>query len=215
MAAHGGAIEEAEHTAHLLVEFARAHLSLGDELLVGTSQIVGIVGIGGTHGEAIGPGAKLHVEAVGDGLLGVVATAPVADDHAVEAPVVLQDGVEHRGVMAVVLVVVEVIGSHDGPRPTLLHGGTEGRKINLVQGTVADDDVHLVTILLVVVQGVVLHTGGHPFRLQPLHIRHHHLRCQQGVFAHILKVATVEGCAVDVYARPQHHALAAIKGLLA
>ena len=104
-----------------------------------------------------------------------MAASPVADDYAVEAPVVLQDMVEQDVVVAVVLVVVKVVGSHDGPGTALLHGGLEGGQVDLVQGTVADDDVDLVTVLLVVVQGVVLHAGGDATRLQSLNVGHHHL----------------------------------------
>ena len=103
-----------------------------------------------------------------------MAAAPVADDHTVEAPVALEDLVEQNIVMAVMLVLVEVVGTHDRPCPTLLDGRLEGWQVDLVQGTVAHLDVHLMAVLLVVVQTVVLHAGGHALRLESLHVGHHH-----------------------------------------
>ena len=103
-----------------------------------------------------------------------MAAAPVANHHAVETPVLLQDFVQHSGVMTVVLVLIQVVGTHDAPGTTLLHSSLEGRQINLVQCTVAHNHVHLMTILLVVVQGIVLHAGCYTFRLQSLYVGHHH-----------------------------------------
>ena len=77
--------------------------------------------------------------------------------------------------MTIVLVFVEVIGAHDGPGTSLLYSSFEGGQVNLVQGTVADDDIYLMTVFLIIVQCIVLHTGSHPFRLQPLNVGHHHL----------------------------------------
>ena len=97
-----------------------------DGLFVGRCQIIGIVGIGLAHGQTVGPGAELEVEAVAYRFVGIVATAPVADHHAIKAPVLLQNLVEHDIVVAVVLVLIEVVGTHDGPGTTLLHSGLEG-----------------------------------------------------------------------------------------
>ena len=91
--------------------------------------------------------------------------------------------------MAVVLVLIEIVGSHDGPSAAFLYGGTESRQVNLVKGAVTDNDIHLMTEILVVVQGIVLHAGSHATRLQALNIGHHHARGQPRVFAHILEVA--------------------------
>ena len=122
--------------------------------------MIGVIGIGLAHRQSIGPCAHLEVKTVADGLLSVVSTTPVADDHTVELPVALEDLVEHDIIMAIVLVFVEVVGAHDAPCASLLNGCLESRQIDLMQGTVAEDDIHLMAILLVVVQGIVLHTGS-------------------------------------------------------
>ena len=212
---HRGTIEKVQHTAHLLVQLLGAILPLLDESLVRRSQVVVVVGIRGSHGKPVGPRAELEVETVGDGLLGIMTATPVANDHTVKSPVVLQNLVEQRGIMAIVLVLIKVIGTHDAPCPTLLHGSTEGRQVDFVKGTVADNDVHLMTVLLIVVQGIVLHTGGDTLRLQTLHIRHHHARYQPRVFTHIFKITSSQRCAVDVDTGTQYHMLVPIQGLFA
>ena len=220
MLVHRGAEVEAQHATHLLVErLQQVGLALAgglvDELLVGLGHVVGVVGIGAAHGEPVGPRAELHVESVEDGFLGVVAATPVAHHDAIELPVALQNLVEHHAIMTIVLVVVEVVGTHDAPGLALGDGGTEGGQIDFMKCAVAHHDVHLMAILLVVVQRVVLHAGRHALRLQSLHVGHHHARGQPRVLAHVLEVAAGQRRAVDVDARTQYHVLAAIARFLA
>ena len=215
VAIHRGAIEQAQHATHLFVEFLGGELSFLDELLVGYCHVVTVVGIGTSHLQAIGPCAKLQVKTIGDSLFCVMAATPVTDYHTIEAPVALQNLIQEDIVMAVVLVFIEVIGTHDGPCPTLLYSSTEGWQVDFVEGTVTDDDIHLMAIFLVIVQRIVLHTRCHTLRLQALHIGHHHLRGQIRVFTHILEVTTSQWCAVDVHTRSQNDTLVAIERLFA
>ena len=220
MLVHRRAEVEAQHASHLLVEcFHEVGLALAgglvDELLVRLCKIVGVVGVGASHRQSVGPCSELHVESVEDGLFGVVTAAPVAHDDSVEAPVAFQDTVQRDIIMAVVLVVVEVVGTHDAPRLALGDGGTEGRQIDFVESAVANHHIHLMAILLVVVQRIVLHAGRHALRLQSLHVGHHHARGQPRVLAHVLEVAAAKRSAIDVHARAENHVLAAITSLLA
>ena len=116
--------------------------------------------------------------------------------------------------MTIVLVLIEVVGTHDAPSPTLLHSGFEGRQIDFMEGTVADDDVHLMTVLLIVVQTVVLHAGCHTLRLQSLYVGHHHPRGEIGILTHILEVASSERGTEDIHAWAQNDTLLAVEGLL-
>ena len=113
------------------------------------------------------------------------------------------------------LILIKIVRTHDRPSLGLLHSSLESRQIDLVEGTVADDDVHLMTILLVVVQGIVLHTGCHTLRLESLDIGHHHARGQPGILAHILEVSTSEWRTIDIHTRPQHHTLPSVECLFA
>ena len=117
--------------------------------------------------------------------------------------------------MAIVLVVVQVVRAHYAPCAAFLHGGAEGREVDFAQRTVADDDVDLVAVHLVVVQRVVLDTRGDAVRLQSADVRHNHARRQQRVFAHVLEVASAQRRAQHVDAGAQEHVLAAVEGFLA
>ena len=211
---HRCAEEEAEHTAHLVVEFFRGVTALADGLFVGIGEVVVVVGVGLAHRQSVGPGAELQVKTISDGLIRVVATTPVRNHDTIESPVLFEDLVEHDFVVAVVLVLIEVVGAHDGPCTALLHSGLEGRQVDLVQGAVADDDIHLMTVFLVVVQRIVFHTGCDTFRLQTLNVGNDHAGSKPGILTHILEIASVERCAEDVHARSQHHALVAVERLL-
>ena len=91
---HSGAKEQAQHAAHLLVEFLCGVFPSLDGLLVGLSHVVTVIGIGATHRQTVSPGAELQVETVLHGFIGIMATTPVGDDYAVETPVLFQDFIE-------------------------------------------------------------------------------------------------------------------------
>ena len=214
VAGHRGAEVEAQHAAHLLVEFAGGEFAFLDEFLVGQGQVVSIVGVACTPCQAVGPTAELHVQAVLDGLLGVVGSSPVADDHTVILPVAFQYLVECVLVVAAVLVLVQIVGTHDAPGVALLNGGLECGQVDLAQGAVTDDDIDLMTVLLIVVQAEVFDTRCRAGALQPLDVGGHHARCQQRVLTHVLEVAAVQRCAVDVHTGSQDHVLAAVARFL-
>ena len=115
VAVHRGAEEEAQYTADFVVELLFCELSALDELFVGVGQIVVVVGILSACRQTIGPCAELHIETVADGLLRVVGTAPVAHHHTVVLPVAFKYLVEQLLVVAVVLVLIEVVGTHESP----------------------------------------------------------------------------------------------------
>ena len=92
-----------------------------------------------------------------------MASSPVGNDDTVVFPVALQNLVQQYIIVAIVLVLIKIVGAHDTPSTCFGYSGLEGGQIDLVKGTVGDDDVHLMAELLVVVQGIVLHTSRHPF----------------------------------------------------
>ena len=215
VAVHRGAEEEAQHTAHFVVELLLCELPALDELFVGVGQIVVVVGILGACRQTIGPCAELHIKTVADGLLRVVGTTPVADDHTVVLPVAFQYLVKQLLVVAVMLVLVEVVGTHESPDVSFSDCSLEGGQIDFVEGAVGEDDVHLMAILLVVVHGVVLYAGRHTFRLQSLNIRSDHAGGEVGIFAHVFEVATPQRSTQDVHTRTQNHGFVAVESLLA
>ena len=103
---HSGAEVQAQHTAHLIVEFGLRVLAIVYGLEVRIGEEIVVVGVGGTHSQTVSPCAELHVEAVLDGLVEVVCAAPVAHHHAVETPLTLENVVYEILVVAVVLVLV-------------------------------------------------------------------------------------------------------------
>ena len=104
-----------------------------------------------------------------------MASAPVADNDAVEAPLTLEYVHKDALVVAEVLVIVEVVCTHHGPGPALLHRCLEGGQVDFVEGAVVQVHVHGVTVDLVVVQREVLHAHGDIVALYALHIGNDHL----------------------------------------
>ncbi len=212
---HRCAEYQAKHAARLVIEGLGVGLTLGEHVEVGTGQVIVVIGIAGAVAEPVGPAAKLQVEPVDDGLGSVMGASPVAYHHPVEAPFTLEDVVEHPLVVAEVLVLVIVVGSHYRPRATLLDSCLESGQVDFIEGAVIDYHVGGVAVDLLVVEGVMFHAGGNAAILHPLDIRHHHPGGQVGVFTHVLEVAAVKRGAIDVHARAEQYILPTVKGLLA
>ena len=111
------------------------------------------------------------------------------------------------------LAFVKVVGTHDAPRSTFLHSHLEGRQIDFIKGAVVHDDIGGVTVHFVVVQGKVFHAGSHTILLHAPDIGHYHLSGQIRVLTHILKVASVERCTVDIDTRAQQDRFVAVARL--
>ena len=215
IAVHGGAIDETQDATHLVVEFLLPYLTFKNELAIGISHKVVVVGIGGAHREAIGPGAKFEVKAIVDGFLGALCATPVADDGAIEAPFTLEDLVHKVLVVAGMLTTEEVVASHQCPGTTFANGCLESGQIDLAEGTLVAESIGGVALVLVVVERIVLHADCHALLLHALDVAHCHAAREEGVFAHILETAAIERGATDVDARTEENGLVAIACLFA
>ena len=177
--------------------------------------MVVVVAVGRRSPQAIGPGTVFHIQAVGDGLVVVAGAAPVADHHAVKAPLALQYVEQQALVVAVEFAVVEVVGAHYRPGSAVLDGRTECRQVYFVEGAVVHHGVRGGAARLLVVDGKVLDAGGNSVLLHALHVRGHHCAGEERVLAHIFEIAPVKRGAADVHAGAQQYILLAVAGLLA
>ena len=183
MLVHRGAVVEAQHVAYFLVEFLSGVLAGEDALLVGTCQVVELVSIVHALGQSVGVGAKFHVEAVLNHVVGGSADTPVGNGNAVELPVPLQDILNQHLVGAAGLVVVPVVSTHHCPDLALLDSSLEGRQVNLVESTVAHDDIAALAEGFLIIQGEVLGTGGYTCALNALDVRNYHTRSEVRILA--------------------------------
>ena len=112
---HGGAIEKTKHAAHLVVKSLGAILAFLYSLDVRYGQVIVIISILGALIKAVGPRTELHVKSVLHCLIRVMSTSPVTYHHTVKLPVALQDFVESPLIVAIMLVLIDVVSTHDGP----------------------------------------------------------------------------------------------------
>ena len=103
-------------------------------------------------------------------------SAPVRDHDSVKAPLTLEDVVEHVLVVAEMLALVEVVRAHDRPCATFLDSSLECRKINLIEGSVIQHGIVLMTLCLLIVKRIMLYADCDAVLLYLLDIRHYHLR---------------------------------------
>ena len=212
LARHRRAEDGAEHAGGFVVKLLGAHASVCYALQVWVCEVIVAVSVRCCTGEAVGPGAEFHVEAVEDGLVVVPAAAPVAHHHAVKAPFSLEDVKQKAFVVAVELAVVEVVRAHYRPCVALAHGGLEGGEVDFVQGAVVQIAAGGGTAHLLVVDGKVLDAGRHAVLLHALYVRHHHLACEVRVFSHVLEVTAVERGAADVDAGAEEYVFLPVPG---
>ena len=139
-------------------------------------------------------------------------TSPVGDDNTVETPFAFQYVVQEVLVMATVLILIQVVGTHDGPGISFLNGRLEGGQVDFIEGTVVYDDVGRVAVYFLVVECIMFHTGCYTVLLDALHIGDYHLSGQIRVFAHILEIAGVQWRAVDVYTGAQQDRFIPVTG---
>ena len=151
VAVHRGAIEQTKDTTYFLVEFFHIVFTFLYKFLIGQSKVITIIGIGSPHGQTIGPRTELEVESIGDCLVGIMTSTPITDYHTIVTPILFQNLIQQNAIMTVVLVFIKVVGAHNTPCASLGNGCFEGRQINLVESTLTDDNINLMTVLFVVV----------------------------------------------------------------
>ena len=89
----------------------------------------------------------------------VVVAAPVGDDHAVIAPLAVEDVLKKVGVLVGVLAVQAVVRGHDAFDPALLDRHLERRQVNFPQRALVDDRIVGHAPQLLRVCGKVLDAG--------------------------------------------------------
>ena len=209
---HIGAELQTEETPDLVVQFIGAVFSGLDTFQIGLRQMIFIIDVRRAGEQAVRPGAIFKVQSVVHRLIGVVASAPVADHHAVEAPLPLQNIHQDALVVAEVLIIIKVVCAHDRPGTTFGDSRLECGQIDLVKRSVIHVHIHGVTVDLVVIQREMLDADGHILALDALNVGHYHGRGKEGVFPHILEVAPAEGMAEDVDTGAEQHRLLAVEG---
>ena len=101
------------------------------------------------------------------------------------------------------LIVVEIIGTHNRPCVAFFDCCTERGQIYFVKCAVIDTDIGLYAVSFMIVECEMLHTRCDTIGLHTLNIRHYHPGGKPRVFTHILKVTPIKGSTVDIDTRSQ------------
>mmetsp|Transcript_15150 Transcript_15150/g.44833 ORF Transcript_15150/g.44833 Transcript_15150/m.44833 type:complete len:247 (-) Transcript_15150:279-1019(-) len=146
---------------------------------------------------------------------GRVRGPPVRHDPAFKAHGGFEVLGKELGVLAGIGAIHLVVAAHGGG-DARVDAGLERRVVDFKQGSgIGDDRVHNLTIVLLVVQGEVLHHSEHAFVLEPLHIRGGELRPKERVLSRqILGVPPPTCDAVHIHCWAKHHVRALRKELV-
>ena len=148
--------------------------------------------------------------AVVDGEIAAVLPAPVGLDQALKAPAVTQDAALVVLVLAGPDSVDLVVARHHAEGLALLDGRLERGQIDFVERARVHVRIDVVAVPLLVVEAEVLDRRGDVVALDALDHRDAELGREDGVFAEILPVASVERGAHDVDARTEQLVHAAV-----
>jgi hypothetical protein len=138
---------------------------------------------------------------------------PVGQGHALEAPLVLEDGRQQLGVLGHGDAVDHVVAGHHQVQVRLAYAGLERGEVQLAQHMLGDPRVVRPALRLGVVADVVLGRGGHPGLAQPVDVGYGHPGDKHRVFAERLEATPAERRAHDVDGRRQQHVDALALGL--
>ena len=144
-----------------------------------------------------------------------VRSAPVGDDHAVEAPFVAQDVLQQVLVLVRVHAVDLVVGGHDRHRRGLAHGYLERGEIDLAHRAFVDHGIGGLPAQFLAVDREVLRAGGYAVGLDAADQAGRHAPRDDRILGIVLEVAAAQWIALDVHARSEQHVHVEIVGFLA
>jgi hypothetical protein len=147
----------------------------------------------------------LHIEAGFCGFHGRVRAAPVRDDEAFKAEVVIENVAQGVVVFAGVGAVDEVVAAHHRADAGVADADLEGEQIRLAHGALVDDGVGIVAAFFLIVHRVVLDVADDVLILLALHLLSDERAGEDGVFAFVLEGAPVAWFAREVDAAAQRH----------
>ena len=135
-------------------------------------------------------------------------TAPVADNHTGEPPLLSQHLCQQVLVLRAPLAVHLVVRSHQPPGVGFTYGHLKRPQVYLVHSAVCDAHVDRSAIVLLIVQRIVLQADDRTVVLRTPCVGHSEHAAQQRVFTQVLIRATARRDALDVDGRAEYHVLA-------
>ena len=186
---------------------------LGARIDVGGFQLSSLDSRDDLAGTRQAGGGHLEATAGARCLDGTVRTAPVGDDHAVEAPFGAQDVGQQVLVFVRVGTVNEVVGAHDRPR---LRGSTDDLKagqVDLAHRALVHDGIRRHAAQFLGVDGEVLGARSGTRGLDSFDEAGGHAPGKDRVLGKVLKVASAQRRALDVEAGTEQDVHAKAAGL--
>ena len=139
---------------------------------------------------------------------------PVRHDNAIVFPLSLQNIIQQERVMTVVVILPQIIRTHNTPCMRLLYRSLESRKIYLVKSTFTENHICCMAVYLIIIQAEVFYTGRHAIFLKTFDIRYSQTACKIGVLTHVLKITPIQWGTEYIHARTEHHILFSVKSFL-
>jgi len=141
-----------------------------------------------------------QVRAAGDGAGTVVHAAPIGHKQAFKTPLFASDFGQQLRVFAGVGAVELVVGTHHGPGLRLADDDLKRPQEDLAQSALIDDRVIDHPAEFLVVGSEVFQADARALALDAVDVGTCQFPCHEGIFGKVLKVAPVEGVALDVHA---------------
>ena len=173
---------------------------LGARVDVGRVEFPGLDGRDDLAGACQARGGHLETAASARCLNSAVRTAPVGDDHAVEAPLYAQDVGQQVLVLVGVGTVHEVVGAHDHARPRVSAHDLKTGQVDFAHRTLVHNRVRRHASQLLGVNREVLGAGCGTRGLDSVDEARGHASGEDRVLGEVLEVTSTQGRALDVEA---------------
>src|SRR5579871_625893 len=178
---------------HVIAQFVLRDLSALD----GFPQLVAIEILAGL----------LLVETGMRGFCRGVSASPIREHESFEMEILLQDVGEKITVLAGVIAIDAVVGTHHAAGVGDSQGDLKGEKIGFAHRTLVDVGIDGVAPSFLIVHGVVLEIADDMLRLDTIYEVADESSGQKRIFPLVLKGTAVAGLARKIHATTQRHAV--------
>ena len=174
MRIHWSTEYQTKDIANLFVQFLCSYFTLFYQFQVRESKVIIIIRISRSGRQSVRPGTKFQVHTIVNSLFGVVHTSPVGHYNAIKTPFITKNIFKQTFVVTSVLSLIKIIRAHNRPCSTFLNSRFKSRQVYFIKSTITQLHISGMTVELLIVQCIMLHTGSYPVLLYTFDVRNHH-----------------------------------------
>ena len=188
---HAGKEFGVQNAAHMVINFGKRHFAVFYRLQERRTEKI-------SHGLFL-------IQTSRGSFHRAVGAIPIGDDEALKSPIFLEHVTQQIRVLARVISVDEIVGTHHRAGIRDIDADVESEQIAFLHGSFGDDHVDDIPAGFLIVDGVMLEVANDVLGLFAFHQIADHGPGEQRIFAGIFEGAAVAGFAGEIYAATERH----------